>query len=283
MRYINNDELHGFVSEDWLKRAKSAVDTLVSLRPDERSNFVRDNSKIWSELKEYLARLSHDKCWFSEVRSAELEIDHFRPKGRVSDTQIPHTGYWWLSFEWTNFRLATALVNKRRHDYREKNVCGKGCYFPLLDESTRVPDTEPHPINREKPKLLDPCIGADVQLLSYSVESGKIVERYRKDEHSTKHERARISIELYHLNDGTLIRDRRNLQVAIAFLGERVEQLSNLQRMGTISESQEAEYDSLLSQIASKISTSAPFCTFSRACLQQLGSLGWNDELLKSV
>ncbi len=286
MRHIKNSDLLGYMSEQWLKDATDALEVLKKLPPEERSGFINDNWKIWSDLKSALSKISHEKCWYSEVRIApsELEIDHFRPKNRVTNSKIPHKGYWWLAFQWDNFRLAYSLINKRRRDPRDENVQGKGCYFPLVLEDARVPDTQPAPTGKERPQLIDPCVKADVQLIDYAVEDGKVVERYKAAQNAAQHLRARISIELFHLNEGTLIRDRHELQVAIRHAANRIEELeAERESVGKLTEGQQEEYDRLINQIGETINSASRFSSFARACLRQNGDRGWNTELLMTA
>jgi hypothetical protein len=262
MRHIKQSDLIGSISNAWSQDAAKALTELTTAAAEARSELINKNYQIWSSLKAMMAALSHQKCWYSEKRIAvsELEVDHFRPKSRVSGVTPPHRGYWWLAYDWKNFRLAYSLINKRRTDSREGNVQGKGCYFPLLDEAARVPDNPPASTTTERPKLLDPCVASDVLLLDYAVE------------------------DLFHLNEGTLIRDRHDLYVAIDHSVKRIEELE-IQReaTGTLTEKQSTEYDSLINQVADRINASAPFSAFSRACLRQNGDLGWNTELLAAV
>ena len=286
MRHIKNGDLLGLMPEKWLDTAAEALGMLEGLPPEERSSFINANGEIWSALKAAMAKLSLDKCWYSEARIApsELEIDHFRPKNRVTKSDKPHKGYWWLAFDWTNFRLAYSLINKRRRDPRDENIQGKGCYFPLVDEQARVPDTKPAPVNGERPQLIDPSVKADVQLLDYAVEDGKIVERIMASKDELRHHRAKVSIELFHLNEGTLIRDRHDLYVAISHSAKRIEELeADILMAGVLTAKQQDEYDRLIDQIGNWINASAPFSAFARASLQQGGDRGWNTQLLTSA
>lgn len=286
MRHIKQNDLIGSISNAWSQDAAKALTELTSAAPGARSELINKNYQIWSSLKGTMAALSHQKCWYSEKRIAvsELEVDHFRPKSRVSGITPPHRGYWWLAFDWKNFRLAYSLINKRRTDSREGNVQGKGCYFPLIDEAARIPDDPPAAIATERPKLVDPCVASDVLLLDYAVEDGKVVERYKLEKDAIRFERANVSIDLFHLNEGTLIRDRHDLYVAIDHSVKRIEELeTEREATGSLSEKQSLEYDSLINQLADRINASAPFSAFSRACLRQNGDLGWNTELLAAV
>jgi uncharacterized protein (TIGR02646 family) len=269
--------------EKWLDQAEQVLEQLKKVPAADRSKFINDHSEVWSQLKASLSRLSQDKCWYSEIRLApsELEIDHFRPKSRVAKTDPPHSGYWWLAFSWKNFRLAYSLINKRRRDAREDIVQGKGCYFPLLAENDRVPDDAPNDTVAERPALIDPCVQADVRLLDYAVEDGKVVERYKADQDETRHLRAKTSIDLYHLNEGTLIRDRQELQVAIVHTMREIEALSRQRdTTGNLSNDDENRYDNLINQLGGWINSASRFSAFARACLTQAGDLGWNTELL---
>ncbi|MCJ2109027.1 hypothetical protein MKK70_27400 [Methylobacterium sp. E-041] len=286
MRHIRNGDLLGHITDTWLTEASDALTGLSAQAPEDRSEFIKGNGQIWSGVKAAMAQLSHQKCWYSEKRIAvtELEVDHFRPKNRVSGSALPHKGYWWLAFEWRNFRLAYSLINKRRTDSREQNVQGKGSLFPLIDEATRVPDTAAAPTDGERPTLIDPCLSADVQLLDYAVEDGKLVERFTSHQHQLKNCRAKKSIELFHLNEGTLIRDRHDLYVAIRHSVRRVEELeAEREANGILTPKQEDDYDQLINQIGQQINAAAPFSSFARACLKQIGDLGWNTHLLTTA
>jgi hypothetical protein len=285
MRHIKKGDLLGYMPDTWIDEAERTLAELKTRLPEERSEFINKNYKLWSKLKLHMARISHEKCWYSEARLAisELEIDHFRPKNQVTGAKSPHNGYWWLAFTWSNFRLAYSLINKRRRDAREGDMQGKGCYFPLLNEDDRVPDIEPCDTSRERPVLIDPCVKSDVALLGYDVENGKVVEAFGP-EHQERYLRANRSIDLYHLNEGTLIRDRAELYTAMSHLMDRVERLCTVREtVGLLNEEQEEEYDSLINQLGNFINSASPFSAFARACLQQRGERGWNTNLLLSA
>jgi len=59
----------------------------------------------------------HDKCAYCESRYAPtspVDIEHFRPKGRVKNTK--GDGYWWLAMAWDNLLPACIECNRhRRH------------------------------------------------------------------------------------------------------------------------------------------------------------------------
>ena len=111
------------VPASWLRRAseltaklEACVDDGEDVPADERLTAAAKRKKIidghayvWSELKDLLLKWSHQKCWYSELREdgSDYHVDHFRPKGRVlNDGERPRDGYWWLAFDWRNYRIA---------------------------------------------------------------------------------------------------------------------------------------------------------------------------------
>ncbi|EBH9978696.1 hypothetical protein EHH62_20325 [Salmonella enterica subsp. arizonae serovar 40:z36:-] len=189
MRYIDSSRLR--LPDGWLGRASSAKEAVANgASPD-------DYSSIWRELKNGLADLSNDKCWYCEmsIPRSDNAVDHFRPKGRVSDASNEHTGYRWLAFEQSNFRYACTFCNSRRKDIDGGTVGGKADRFPLLDESQRV-YTQGSILN-ERPYLIDPCEIGGWRLLGCKRENGKPCAS--SDEQELKL-RAEVSIEIYHLH-----------------------------------------------------------------------------------
>lgn len=286
MRHIKKNDLRARVKEAWIKAAAEGMKELrKKTTHEERSQFItkffKDNSALWTELKQCMAQPVPAKCWYSEVQRAvpDLEIDHFRPKNAVCGCE--HEGYWWLAFEWENFRISSPMANKRRTDVRAGTVDGKGTHFPLCDESKRVSDNPPSSIRNEKPLLLDPFDAADVMLLDYAVESGKAVEKYKESEHKVKYLRAKKSIELYHLNEGTLITQRSERGVALKTKADRIEELFSREENGEqLSDKESEELSQLQNEVANYVNATAEYSAFFRALLKQLGNRGWNDELL---
>ena len=167
MRYI---DLHGSggptdatgaTDAAWIADAQALVHLLLAA-PDKaaRDALIDANDALWGRLREWLLRLSHDKCWYSEARDlfSVLEVEHYRPKkrckrsprGQVSD------GYWWLAFEWSNYRLCGKVGNAK-----------KGDFFPLAAASPVAAHNGLSVLN-EIPLLLDPACPGDPDLLSFN-------------------------------------------------------------------------------------------------------------------
>ncbi len=190
MRYIDLDAIT--LPEGWLERASAAAQAVQGGANPE------DYSAVWRDLKHELSALFPEKkCWYCEspVDRADNAVDHFRPKGRVSDALRPHNGYRWLAFEWRNFRYACTFCNSRRKDVTHGTAGGKADRFPLLDESQRL--YAPGPLGQESPKLLDPCELSDWELIGCKQENGKPCPA---TDDPVDNMRAIESIEVYHLD-----------------------------------------------------------------------------------
>ncbi|HFU2361826.1 TPA: hypothetical protein ACIGPV_002914 [Klebsiella variicola] len=188
MRYIDSTLLR--LPDGWTDRAKTAKEAIL------RGEDPNDYSDVWRALKNNLAELSHDKCWYCEipVTRSDNAVDHFRPKGRVSDSANKHDGYRWLAFEPSNFRYACTFCNSRRKDPEGNTAGGKADRFPLENEADRV--YQPGSVKNEIPTLLDPCDIGDWLLLGVQKENGKPCAASNDPEQK---KRANVSIEIYHL------------------------------------------------------------------------------------
>lgn len=189
MRYIDSTRLR--LPDEWLDRAAIASQAVT------HGGDPNDHAAVWRELKDGLADLSNDKCWYCEVPvpRSDNAVDHFRPKGRVGDAAHEHNGYRWLAFERSNFRYACTFCNSRRKDVAGGTVGGKADRFPLLDEAQQV--YVQGSLVGERPTLLDPCEFGDWRLLGCRQENGKPCAANNDAE---QQERANLSIEIYHLH-----------------------------------------------------------------------------------
>lgn len=189
MRYIDSTRVQ--LPDGWLDRATVAKEAIAN------GEDPGEHAAVWRELKDGLADLFNDKCWYCEVPvpRSDNAVDHFRPKGRVSDAAKEHSGYRWLAFDQSNFRYACTFCNSRRKDVDGGTAGGKADRFPLMVEEQRV--YAPGPVSGERPTLLDPCELADWRLLGCKKENGKPCPA---TEDAEPRGRAEISIEIYHLH-----------------------------------------------------------------------------------
>jgi hypothetical protein len=200
VRYVDIEGL--CLPDGWLGEAEAATRAAL-----QNGVVPGDRDDIWRDLKAKLAELLHDKCWFCEtpITRSDNAVDHFRPKGRVSDAEREHSGYRWLAFEPGNFRYACTFCNSRRIDVVHGTSGGKADRFPLLDEAVRVYEVEAttldfHDLLRtvrgERPAILDPCNLDDWKLLGCMRENGHPCPT-RDDPVAIN--RVEKSIEVYHL------------------------------------------------------------------------------------
>ncbi|HEY4025225.1 MAG TPA: retron system putative HNH endonuclease [Candidatus Dormibacteraeota bacterium] len=146
-----------------------------------------------------LERLCDRKCAYCEApapASTSWDVEHFRPKGRVSERE-DHPGYYWLAYRWDNLLLSCELCNRRRKDRptweraEPGTTSGKVDRFPLADEATRAM-TPDHDLLVEARLLIDPTVDDPEAHVTFDL-----------DGHAVPREDSAMgaaSIEVYHLN-----------------------------------------------------------------------------------
>ena len=166
----------------------------------ERNKFIDKNSGHWGKLKPWLFALSSGKCWFTEGRDicSHKDVEHFRPKKEAKSLDgMVREGYWWLAFDYNNFRAAGNVPNRK-----------KGGWFPLHVES-RCSTFRARCEESETPFLLDPIRQADVNLLAFDEEGNAIPAPEAND---WEKQRVEVSIERLKLNDhDALPQERRRV------------------------------------------------------------------------
>ncbi len=185
----------------WLARADGVTSQILNngLSDEDRQSLIDRNEHIWRDLMPWLKTLSRDKCWYSEARdcAAYWHVDHFRPKKEIKDLAgTTYEGYWWLAFNWQNYRLAGGAVNTP-----------KSTKFPVRENTTWAcgPDDD---IEDEHPYLLDPTCPEDPALLSFN-EQGKATPADPND--CWHKDRADVSIAILNLNYDSLKRGRKRV------------------------------------------------------------------------
>ena len=224
MRRISFDHLH--IPDGWEEDAEAARQAVAEARrafeeaqaagaeaPQPNcSAVINANAGVWRDLKDELAKLSHEKCWYCETKRVrdDFAVDHFRPKsaGKSDD----HDGYWWLAFDHQNFRFSCLYCNEVRRDRKTDQSGGKGSAFPLLAGGVRACGPDDNLIE-ERCALLDPIDPDDTKLIGFADDGSAMPEADPQLE-PDEHERARVSIKIYHLNHGRL-RDKRGQLASI--------------------------------------------------------------------
>lgn len=242
-------------------------------RVSARKAAITAKNNMWSNLSELLAEQSNGKCWYCESKELRSDnpIDHFRPKGKVVECS-EHPGYWWLAFDWSNYRYACTYCNSRRVE--AESAGGKHDHFPLFtppDWNKCEADT-----NAEKPMLLDPTKANDCKLLAFN-QNGEACPN-ESDSLSDNFKRAEKSIELYHLNHKNTTRARKQIHQEIrqlvAATNELFEQGLNIQSVAI-----ENNIRTLLRKIRTTCK-STQFNTAAKLYLSQFDHHQWVKEIL---
>jgi hypothetical protein len=248
----------------WVGRAEVLTEQLRLAADDAaRHKIIDDNASLWGEVKSWLEEFSHGKCWFSEAKDtcSHWQVEHFRPKKTAKG--IDGRGYWWLAFDYLNYRLCGGVVNAK-----------KGSFFPLR-AGTAAATCPGDNCDDEAPVLIDPTVPSDVMLLTFA-EGGRAAPLYSD---GWPHERASRSIERYKLNDHpAMLRARADVWNACQATAERFDELFARQLLKH-SQSREQEMKDIASRFRERTSPSAPFSSVARAFLRQYPK-AWASRLV---
>jgi uncharacterized protein (TIGR02646 family) len=214
--HIPLSEIKGKIPDDWLEKATKALeDVKMFTNPKERAKAINDRDEVWKALRESLAQLRKDKCWYCESNDGRSDrpIDHYRPKNAIAECDN-HDGYWWLAFSWDNLRYCCTFCNSHRVDQEHGTAGGKHDHFPIWTAGIRATfeKSSSDDLEREKPMLLDPCCPTDPPLLWFD-EDGKPAPNPRVcgSAGTFLHERVTTSIQLYHLDHFKIVDRRQQL------------------------------------------------------------------------
>ena len=253
----------------WNNDAKAVIKQLEEAKnPTERGDIIKNHSGLWSEVKQELSKLSHSKCWYTESKQAgtDTDVDHFRPKRRVSECMTrahKHPGYWWLAFDLTNYRFSCIYANRRRKDINTDETGGKADHFPVCDESRRAWRPTDN-CDDEEPMLLDPCKLADTKLLMFKPD-GEAMPRHGKKTDPKKHQRAATSIRLYNLNHSDFVKARLELRNTIEDLLQRAQKY--YRKLETEGQTASDAYSEALEGLQELTAESSPYSGF---CLEMI-------------
>jgi hypothetical protein len=187
--------IQGTPPADWVAKADAVTDQLRAA-PDAqaRKAIIEANGTLWRDerIRDWLRRQFHDKCWFSEARESvsAIHVDHFRPKGRIKDHQrcvVAEEGYWWLAFDWRNYRICGQLINTK-----------KGDLFPICEGARCRPGDAPS-LYLEAPMLIDPLTD-QARLISFQSDEDGCMAISAPGNDDAERERAEQTIAMLGLN-----------------------------------------------------------------------------------
>ncbi|MEZ4730771.1 MAG: hypothetical protein R3E79_26910 [Caldilineaceae bacterium] len=132
---------------------------LAASTDSERAKIIKRKESLWRDdrIRNWLLEQFANKCWYTEAYDSvsSIHVDHYRPKGRAKDLDGNECeGYWWLAFNWKNYRICGQLINVKKLDM-----------FPLL-EGVRADNLGGIVIELESPLLIDPLTD-QTRLISY--------------------------------------------------------------------------------------------------------------------
>lgn len=188
-----NNAPNGLLADKW---SSIKQDVLINTEHKASSACYR-NTTIGA-----LRKLYNNKCACCErSRGEELHVDHYRPKKARNNkkaSEYNHSGYSWLTYEWTNLIPLCSSCNQ-----------SKSNYFPLIDNSKRVishTDSLAQNIQQlqeyEEPLFVNPEIDLHPERHFKYLPNGEVEGRTNE---------GKITVELYKLNSRTKKRERREI------------------------------------------------------------------------
>lgn len=248
----------------------SALDLLTTQK--ERSAYLSKYNS-WSVLKVWLAGISNQKCWYCEVDSlrAPCDVDHFRPKldTTVFRTAIGHSGYYWLAYQWSNYRLSCIRCNRPEKD---KDILhGKANEFALRCETKRCKDAG-EGIADEEPTLLDPCCESDTLLLAYTLD-GEV--KPAAEVGTWEYERASYTINVLGLNDFRVPEDKKKRWRALADFIEVIDKKGN--------SLPKKLQDSIMGRLKDHVDSGHEYSSFFRSVIGTHRDKDWIDDIIKKA
>ncbi|WP_322845028.1 hypothetical protein [Pseudomonas sp. B33.4] len=215
MRWICKDDIEECLTQSWRDAAEQAKHELLNA-PDSatRKKILKKvtSSNIWRSFYELLPEKLRRKCWYCEAEDirADIPVDHFRPKNKV-ETELEHQGYWWLAFDWENYRCACTFCNSRRIFDETKG--GKACMFPLANpESRAFTPADDQALRDEIPDFLDPFNPDDEKLLWFD-RDGKPEPKPEATDDETR--KVLNSIDIFHLHETRIVRARNKIRIDV--------------------------------------------------------------------
>lgn len=174
------------------------------------TKIINDNGEEEAEVVYFLKKLYSNKCAYCESRTNDPEVEHYRPKKRVTRVRPTHGGYFWLCYTWSN------LVPACHHCNRIGK--GKGNKFPIINEAVRLrlpplladgsldvnfTNAATSPLIDEQPYLLHPEIDDPKEFFRFT-KTGRI-------KGTDNLERGKKTISICNLNRMDLVEERQSV------------------------------------------------------------------------
>ncbi len=300
MRFIDPDKAEELLPPDWAEKVQAANDYVAqkieearlgavadgkdqqqveALMRKAKSKAITNKSEIWRTFAESVKSLSHDKCWYCESLEdrSHMPVDHYRPKGGV--TECPeHEGYWWLAFDWKNYRYCCTFCNSQTSG--DDTTGGKQNHFPILNPPNWIKE-EDGDLGVEQPALIDPFDFDSPPLITFH-ENG-FPREVNQDKNSKDYKKANISIGIYHLHHSKSVKSRKRIAIKIRNLVTEIDELRAASLGGA---GNDVQRKARLKDLAKLISEDAPYRTAARLYLKgnaKDNNQHWIQDLLNRV
>lgn len=245
--------------EEWLEKARKLTEKLdAAANDDERNKIIVDNSKLWGDLKIWLLKFSHGKCWFSETNDcySHMDVEHFRPKKSAKDLDgTEREGYWWLAFDWHNYRICGNVGNRK-----------KGTLFPLHPQSQKACSTARGLVDDEICLFLDPTREGDPELLSFNEEGMATSMPGIPD---WPRQRAEESIKSFKLNEHVPLQEARRKHWAKC--RKKIELARDAMKINPPTATSHERFRKAIEELQEMLCPQQPFSALSRECLNASG------------
>ncbi|MEV7239090.1 hypothetical protein AB0N06_35915 [Streptomyces sp. NPDC051020] len=260
-------EVASLLPAEWKKECASVTRELEQASTDdERDRLLKDHSDLWREVKEKLSEASHGKCWYCESKNTRSDnaVDHYRPKGKVAE-DANHSGYWWLAFDYQNYRYACTYCNSRRRHAESGSAGGKQDHFPLAVGSFRAYGPNDS-VDCEEPLLLDPCSVLDVSIVWYDEEGKLALNTSMVLTDPLAMSRIDSSRVILHLDHPYTVRERKRIYLKIISLCKRADRIYKSILMGN--PDLRIEYKEQLAELAQFMTRSAEYSAVARCAVR---------------
>lgn len=254
--------LDGFQpSTAWIKKAASLKKQLIDAANkndwDEVRSIIDNNDEMWQKLKQPLLDLEkyRGKCWYSESKNeyAYMHVDHFRPKkAAVGIDKQDHGGYWWLAFDWENYRICGPIGNTN-----------KGDKFAVYKNKANSPDDN---IEDEIIFFLDPTEEQDVLKITFN-NNGEIMPIHQSGFHF---QQARYTIDCLKLNSKQLMEARKEIWIKCDALIRETQDLAEKDNQNPSSFIR-GQIKEKIKQIQGLVISTTEFSATAKACLRSTG------------
>jgi hypothetical protein len=193
----------------WLADAKAAADKVADkFAAGEKPDF---SDALYKRMREVYYEAFHGKCAYCErkfVLDQSGDIDHYRPKGAVTDEndlevvvtlpagKVRHPGYYWLAYDWRNLLPCCARCN-RPTKLANGRLVGKSTRFPVQGGAYAL---TPGDESKETPLFIHPLFEDPEKELGLDTKTGLLFH---------KSDRGKFCIEKLDLNREGLPEERR--------------------------------------------------------------------------